>query len=126
MVDGGVEKRTPDSVTAMLRLDVESPDPRLVTLFLLGRTDQPDHPDEHVGLFAAEDRLLLTDYPNDWRHYNIVEPVFQMKNWTPREAYESLLSAYSEVSSLRSSLKRASCPSIAAISPMSSSDAGRS
>jgi len=34
--------------------------------------------------------------------------VFQMKNWTPREAYESLLSAYSEVSSLGSSLKRAS------------------
>src|SRR5258706_6040964 len=56
---------------------------------------------------VAEDRLLLTDYPNDWRHYNIVEPVFQMKNWTPREAYESLLAAYSEVSSLGSSLKRA-------------------
>jgi len=56
---------------------------------------------------VAEDRLLLTDYPDDWRHYNIVEPVFQMKNWTPREAYESLLSAYSEVSSLKSSLKRA-------------------
>ena len=56
---------------------------------------------------VAEDRLLLTDYPNDWRHYNIVEPVFQMKNWTPREAYESLVAAYSEVSSLGSSLKRA-------------------
>ncbi len=30
-----------------------------------------------------------------------------MKNWTPREAYESLLAAYGEVSSLGSSLKRA-------------------
>jgi radical SAM superfamily enzyme YgiQ (UPF0313 family) len=56
---------------------------------------------------VAEDRLLLTDYPEDWRHYNIVEPVFQMKNFTPREAYESLLAAYKEVSSLKSSLKRA-------------------
>lgn len=56
---------------------------------------------------VAEDRLLLTDYPKDWKHYNIVEPVFQMKSFTPREAYESLLEAYREVSSLRSSLKRA-------------------
>jgi radical SAM superfamily enzyme YgiQ (UPF0313 family) len=56
---------------------------------------------------VAEDRLLLTDYPRDWKHYNIVEPVFQMKNFTPREAYENLLGAYREVSSLGSSLKRA-------------------
>ncbi len=56
---------------------------------------------------VAEGRLMLTDYPNDWRHYNIFEPVFQMKNFTPREAYENLLQAYGEMSSLPSSLKRA-------------------
>src|SRR5262249_23340639 len=56
---------------------------------------------------VAEGRLMLTDYPNDWRHYNIFEPVFQMKNFTPREAYENLLRAYGEMSSLPSSLKRA-------------------
>jgi len=55
---------------------------------------------------VAEDRLLLTNYPNDWRHYNIVEPVFRMKNFTPGEAYEGLLKAYEEVSSFRSSLVR--------------------
>ncbi len=55
---------------------------------------------------AAEDRLLLTDYPQDWKHYTIVEPVFRMVNFTPREAYEELQRAYAEVSSLRSSLVR--------------------
>lgn len=55
---------------------------------------------------VAEDRLLLTNYPSDWKHYNIVEPVFQMKNFTPNEAYEGLLKAYAEVSSFRSSLVR--------------------
>lgn len=54
-----------------------------------------------------ENRLLLTDYPNDWRHYNIVEPVFQMKSFTAREAYEGLLNAYSEMSSFGTSFKRA-------------------
>jgi radical SAM superfamily enzyme YgiQ (UPF0313 family) len=55
---------------------------------------------------VAEKRLLLTDYPNDWRHYNIFEPVFQMKNLTPKEAYDGLLRSYEEVSSLGSSLRR--------------------
>ena len=55
---------------------------------------------------VEENRLLLTDFPNDWRHYNIFEPVFQMKSFTPREAYEGLLDAYSEMSSFKISLKR--------------------
>ena len=55
----------------------------------------------------AENRLLLTDYPNDWKHYNIFEPVFQMKSFSPREAYESLVDAYREMSALKTSLKRA-------------------
>jgi radical SAM superfamily enzyme YgiQ (UPF0313 family) len=53
-----------------------------------------------------ENRLLLTDYPNDWRHYTIFEPVFKMNGMTPREAYEGLLEAYAEVSSFRSSFVR--------------------
>lgn len=55
---------------------------------------------------VEENRLLLTDYPNDWRHYTIFEPVFQMKSFTPREAYENLLKSYSEMSSFGTSLKR--------------------
>lgn len=55
---------------------------------------------------VEENRLLLTNFPNDWRHYNIFEPVFQMKSFTPREAYEKLLNAYSEMSSFKTSLKR--------------------
>ena len=55
---------------------------------------------------VKENRLLLTDFPNDWRHYNIFEPVFQMKNFTPGDAYEALLNAYAEMSSFTSSLKR--------------------
>ncbi len=53
-----------------------------------------------------ENRLLLTDYPNDWRHYTIFEPVFKMNGMSPREAYEGLLEAYAEVSSFKASLKR--------------------
>lgn len=53
-----------------------------------------------------EGRLLLTDYPNDWRHYTIFEPVFRMNGMTPVDAYEGLLEAYAEVSSFRSSLVR--------------------
>lgn len=53
-----------------------------------------------------EGRLLLTDYPNDWQHYTIFEPVFRMNGMSATEAYEGLLSAYAEVSSLRASVVR--------------------
>ncbi len=55
---------------------------------------------------AEEKRLLLTNYPEDWKHYTILEPVFQLKNMSPAEAYEGLLGAYAEVSSLGTSLRR--------------------
>jgi radical SAM superfamily enzyme YgiQ (UPF0313 family) len=55
---------------------------------------------------VRENRLLLTDYPNDWKHYTIFEPTFQMNGMSAREAYEGLLEAYAEVSSLKSSLVR--------------------
>ncbi|MDR2001041.1 MAG: B12-binding domain-containing radical SAM protein [Zoogloeaceae bacterium] len=53
-----------------------------------------------------ENRLLLTDYPNDWRHYTIFEPVFEMRGMSPAEAYQGLQAAYAEVSSLGASVKR--------------------
>ncbi|MBE9516552.1 MAG: B12-binding domain-containing radical SAM protein [Proteobacteria bacterium] len=55
---------------------------------------------------VEENRLLLTNFPNDWKHYNIFEPVFEMNSMTPAEAYQGLLDAYAEVSSLGSTLKR--------------------
>ncbi len=56
---------------------------------------------------VEENRLLLTDYPNDWKHYTIVEPVFRMQGMSPRDAYEGLLAAYAEVSSFGPSIRRA-------------------
>jgi radical SAM superfamily enzyme YgiQ (UPF0313 family) len=56
---------------------------------------------------AEEKRLLLTNYPEDWKHYTIFQPVFEMKSMTAREAYEGLLNAYGELSSLGMSLRRA-------------------
>ncbi|MEN6621930.1 MAG: radical SAM protein [Smithella sp.] len=55
---------------------------------------------------VEENRLLYADYPNDWRHYNIFEPVFKMKNFAPGEAYQRLLQAYREMSAFTTSLKR--------------------
>ncbi len=54
----------------------------------------------------AENRLLLTDFPNDWRRYTLFEPVFEMRGMTPAEAWEGLQDAYAEVSSFGASLKR--------------------
>jgi len=56
---------------------------------------------------VEEKRLLLTNFPNDWKHYTIFEPVFRMKSMSPKEAYQGLMAAYEEVSSLKSTLKRA-------------------
>lgn len=54
-----------------------------------------------------EGRLLLTNYPDDWKHYTIFEPVFRMKSFSPREAYQGLLNAYTEMSAFKTSVKRA-------------------
>lgn len=55
---------------------------------------------------AAEERLLLTNYPEDWEAYNIFEPVFQPKNMNPDELYSHLIDAYRQVASVRRSLPR--------------------
>ncbi len=51
-------------------------------------------------------RLLLTEYPDDWESYNIFEPVFQPKNMDPQALYRELIEAYREVASFRHSLPR--------------------
>jgi len=55
---------------------------------------------------VSEDRLLLTNYPADWQHYTIFQPVFKPRHMTPQELHEGLIGAYKEVSSLRSSVSR--------------------
>ncbi|MDT8335423.1 MAG: radical SAM protein [Desulfurivibrionaceae bacterium] len=55
---------------------------------------------------AAENRLLLNDYPKDWEAYNIFEPVYQPKYLGPDELYQGLIDAYRTVSSPLPSLKR--------------------
>ncbi|MEN8178320.1 MAG: radical SAM protein [Pseudomonadota bacterium] len=55
---------------------------------------------------TEESRLLYSDYPNDWKHYTILEPVFQPKQMQPEELYEGLISSYKEVSSFGRSLAR--------------------
>ncbi len=55
---------------------------------------------------AENNRLLLTDYPEDWEAYNIFEPVFKPKNISPEVLYEQLIKAYREVASFKRSLPR--------------------
>jgi radical SAM superfamily enzyme YgiQ (UPF0313 family) len=56
---------------------------------------------------ASEGRLLLQDYPKDWKRYNGFEVVFQPKNMTVEELQEGHISAYEATASLRSSCMRA-------------------
>jgi radical SAM superfamily enzyme YgiQ (UPF0313 family) len=55
---------------------------------------------------TAENRLLFNDYPDDWRRYTFLEPVFKPRNMTPLELHEGLVWSYKEVSSLRTSFVR--------------------
>ena len=54
-----------------------------------------------------EGRLLLTNYPDDWRHYNLFEPVFMPKHMTPYELMEGVNQIYKHTTSRVTSLKRA-------------------
>jgi radical SAM superfamily enzyme YgiQ (UPF0313 family) len=53
-----------------------------------------------------ENRLLLTNYPEDWEAYNIFEPVFQPRNISPEELYGNLIAAYRTVSAPWPSFRR--------------------
>ncbi|HEX76192.1 MAG TPA: B12-binding domain-containing radical SAM protein [Dehalococcoidia bacterium] len=54
-----------------------------------------------------EGRLLRTNYPDDWTHYDFTEVVFKPKHMTPDELMEGVTQIYRDTSSRPTSLKRA-------------------
>jgi len=56
---------------------------------------------------ASEGRLLLKDYPKDWKRYNAFEVVFRPRNMTVEELQEGHISAYEATASLKTSFARA-------------------
>ncbi len=57
--------------------------------------------------FRSEGRLLRTNYPDDWKHYDFEEPVFRPKHMTPDELGEGTYQVYQHTTSTVTSLKRA-------------------
>jgi radical SAM superfamily enzyme YgiQ (UPF0313 family) len=55
----------------------------------------------------AEERLLRTNYPEDWRHYDFEEAVFKPRHMTPDELEEGVYRIYRGIDSRAVSLKRA-------------------
>jgi radical SAM superfamily enzyme YgiQ (UPF0313 family) len=55
----------------------------------------------------SEGRLLRTNYPDDWRHYDFEEPVFRPKHMTPDELGEGAYQVYKHTTSRVTSLRRA-------------------
>ncbi len=55
----------------------------------------------------SEGRLLRTNYPDDWRHYDFEEPVFRPKHMTPDELGEGIYQVYKHTTSRVTSLRRA-------------------
>ncbi len=55
----------------------------------------------------SEGRLLRTNYPDDWKHYDFAEPVFRPKQMTPEELGEGTYEVYKHTTSRVTSLKRA-------------------
>jgi len=54
-----------------------------------------------------EGRLLRTDYPNDWKHYDFMEVLFKPRHMTPEELGEGVAQVYRDTTSRRVCLKRA-------------------
>ncbi len=54
-----------------------------------------------------EGRLLLTNYPDDWKHYDFFTPVFRLKHMTPDELMEGVTQMYKQTISRAIALKRA-------------------
>jgi radical SAM superfamily enzyme YgiQ (UPF0313 family) len=55
----------------------------------------------------SERRLLRTNYPDDWKHYDLFEAVFRPKHMTPDELEQGVRQVYEGVGSRSTSLKRA-------------------
>ena len=54
-----------------------------------------------------EGRLLYTNYPDNWKHYDFTEAVFRPKQMTPDELEEGVCQIYKHTTSRLKSLKRA-------------------
>ena len=54
-----------------------------------------------------EGRLLRTNYPDDWKHYDFAEAVFRPKHMTPDELEDGIIQAYLHTTSRITSLRRA-------------------
>jgi len=54
-----------------------------------------------------EGRLLRTNYPEDWRHYNFMQVVFRPKHMTPDELSEGVAQMYKDLCSVATAAKRA-------------------
>lgn len=59
------------------------------------------------GRLRQEGRLLRTNYPEDWKHYDFTEAVFSPKHMTPDELEEGVAQVYLHTTSRLTSLKRA-------------------
>ena len=55
----------------------------------------------------SEGRLLYTNYPSDWKHYDLFEAVFRPKHMSPDELEEGVGQVYERVASRLISLRRA-------------------
>ncbi len=55
----------------------------------------------------SEGRLLRTNYPDDWKHYDCEEPVFRPKHMTPDELGEGVYQVYKHTTSRVACLGRA-------------------
>ena len=55
----------------------------------------------------AEGRLLRTNYPEDWKHYDMAEAVFMPRHMSPDELEEGVVWTYEQLTSRRASLRRA-------------------
>ncbi len=64
-----------------------------------------------------EGRLLRTDYPSDWKHYDFTEALFQPRNMTPEELEEGVARMYKNTTSRATSAKRALVSAIQTRSP---------
>ena len=56
---------------------------------------------------SSEERLLRTNYPDDWKHYDHAQAVFRPQHMTPEELEEGLYQVYQHTTSRATSLKRA-------------------
>ncbi len=55
----------------------------------------------------SEGRILRTNYPDDWKHYDMAEAVFKPKHMTPDELEDGVYQVYKNTTSTITSLKRA-------------------